>query len=279
MVLVMIIFLGATKWQRTHRGNLVVTALDVGHGQAILAQLPGRANILFDAGSLHRSDVGGRIVSAFLDYSGTNRIDAIIISHNDIDHINGIPEIAEHCEVGSVYANDAFFTKTDQWGTAKFLKTSLNKKGFEIKRLGKNLNVSSSAKIKILWPGKQISQDETLSDNDKSQVYLIEFAGKAVLLCSDIEKFAQSELLRLLPGLKAEVVVVPHHGSAKTLERAFLENLQADVLICSCSRSRYEKGQVIRQTNGSKVLYTPKDGAITVCVNKDGTVRTNVSVE
>ena len=279
MVLVMIVFLFAVKWQRTYRDNLVMTCLDVGHGQAILAQLPGRANILFDAGSLHKSDVGRRIVSAFLDYSGTSRIDAIIISHNDIDHINGIPEITEHCEVSSVYANDAFFTKTDRWGTAKFLKTSLNKKGLEIKRLGKNLNVSSSAKIKILWPSKQIAQDKTLSDNDKSQVCLIEFAGRAVLLCSDIEKFAQGELLRLLPHLKAEVVVVPHHGSARTLERAFLENLRADILICSCSKSQYEKGRVIGQTNGSKVLYTPKDGAITVCVNKDGTVRTNVSVE
>ncbi|MFH1884364.1 MAG: ComEC/Rec2 family competence protein, partial [Planctomycetota bacterium] len=91
IVLAMIAFLGATKWQRTHRDDLVITCLDVGHGQAIFAQLPGKANLLFDAGSLHKSDIGGRIIAPFLDYAGINKIDAIIISHNDIDHINGIP--------------------------------------------------------------------------------------------------------------------------------------------------------------------------------------------
>ena len=50
MVLAIILFLGTTKWQRTYRDNLVMTCLDVGHGQAILAQLPGKANVLFDAG-------------------------------------------------------------------------------------------------------------------------------------------------------------------------------------------------------------------------------------
>ncbi|GAH70035.1 unnamed protein product, partial [marine sediment metagenome] len=124
MVLVMIVFLGVTKWQRTYRDNLILTVLDVGHGQAILAQLPGKANILFDAGSLHKSDVGRRVIAAFLNYSGINKINAIIISHNDVDHINGIPEVVQHCEVDGVYANDAFFSKADRWGTAKFLEES-----------------------------------------------------------------------------------------------------------------------------------------------------------
>ncbi|MFQ6035546.1 MAG: ComEC/Rec2 family competence protein, partial [Sedimentisphaerales bacterium] len=110
MTLSLITFLGVTKWQRTSRDNLVLTCLDVGHGQAILAQLPGKANVLFDAGSLHESDIGRRIVAPFLDYSGISKIDAIIISHNDVDHINGILEIAEHCEVTGVYANDAFLS-------------------------------------------------------------------------------------------------------------------------------------------------------------------------
>jgi competence protein ComEC len=49
MLLSLTVYLGALKWQRTHRDNFVLTCLDVGHGQAILAQLPGKANVLFDA--------------------------------------------------------------------------------------------------------------------------------------------------------------------------------------------------------------------------------------
>ncbi|MHC4542692.1 MAG: ComEC/Rec2 family competence protein, partial [Planctomycetota bacterium] len=111
MLLAIVIYLGGVKWQRTYRDELVLTCLDVGHGQAVLIQLPPKTNILFDAGSLYRSDIGTRIVAPFLDYAGITRIDAVIISHNDTDHINGIPEIIAHCKVGGVYANHAFFDK------------------------------------------------------------------------------------------------------------------------------------------------------------------------
>ncbi len=274
MVLAMIIFLGILRWQRTHRGNLVVTCLDVGHGQAILAQLPGGANILFDAGSLHKSDIGRRIVAPFLDYKGINKIDAIIISHDDIDHINGIPEIAEHCEVGGVYANNAFFNNIDSKDSlAKFLYERLSEKGFEIKNL-KDLSVNGAAKIKFVWPSEQICENEELGDNDKSLVSLIEFAGKKILLCSDIEKFAQQKVLELFPDLKADVVVVPHHGSVKTLEPSFLKNLGADILICSCDRSQYERQQTIKRKDKAKSFYTARDGALTVCINRDDAIRT-----
>lgn len=279
MLLALFVYLGAVKWQRMHRDNLVLSCLDVSHGQAILARLPGKANILFDAGSLHRSDIGTRIVAPFLDCAGINKIDAVIISHNDIDHINGIPEIAEHCKVGGVYANDDFFDRTDVWGTAKFLNNCLTEKGLGIKRLDKNLNPSSGADIKILWPSRQISNSEDLSDNDKSLVALIEFAGTRILLCSDIEKYAQREILRLYPDLKADIVVVPHHGLATTLDMKFLESLDADVLISSCGRSQYER--MARDTvpvrgapEKAGPFYTHKDGAITVCIDKDGTIKT-----
>jgi competence protein ComEC len=246
----------------------------VGHGQSIFAQLPGKANVLFDAGSLHKSDTGRRIVAPFLDYAGINKIDAIIISHNDIDHINGIPEVIEHCKLGSIYANDDFFDKADQWGTAKFLNDCLTEKGLKIKRLNKDLNLSSNVNIRILWPIEQIFQNEELSDNDKSLVSLIEFADTKILLCSDIEKFAQRELLRLYPDLKADIVVVPHHGSVNTLEADFLEKLDADILIYSCGRTQYERQQMIKGKGNTESFYTPKDGAITVCIDKNGTIET-----
>ncbi|HIJ53211.1 MAG TPA: DNA internalization-related competence protein ComEC/Rec2 [Planctomycetes bacterium] len=281
MALAIILFLGVTKWQRTHRDDLVVSFLDVGHGQAILAQLPGQANVLFDAGSLHKSDIGRRIAAPFLDYKGIKRIDSIIISHNDVDHINGIPEIVEHCKVGGVYSNKAFLMEitTDEWGTAEFLDRWLSEKGPGIQPVANNLSIGGKAKIKILWPTEQICQDKTLGDNDKSVVLLIEFGGRKILLCSDIEQFAQRKFLELFPDLKVDVVVVPHHGSAKTLDTDFLKRLEAGVSICSCGRTQYEKLQANKQKNETKSFYTPRDGAITVCINKDGTIRTATFVK
>jgi len=277
----LIIYVGALKWNRTHRDNLVLTCLDVGHGQAILAQLPGKANVLFDAGSLYGNDIGTRIVSPYLDYIGIRKIDALIVSHNDTDHINGIPEVVENCNVRSVYANRAFFDGKDVWGTAEFLNDCLIEKGLEIKHIEAELNLGSDASIKILWPNEQLFNNEDLSDNDKSLVSLIEFAGVKILLCSDIEEFAQRELLRLHPDLKADLVVVPHHGSTSTLDAEFLGHLDADILMCSCSRKQYERMGRDTESVGSipteaRLLYTSEDGAITVFIDENGMTKTDV---
>ena len=276
-VFAIVVFLGVLKWERTYHDNLSMTCLDVGHGQSILVQLPRSSNILFDAGSMYRSDIGRRIVTPFLDYIGTNKLDEVIISHNDVDHINGIPEIAEDCKVLKVYANDDFFDKTDQWGTAKFLSDCLMQTGLKIQRLKREQNFGNIASLNILWPIKDMNYDSTLSDNDKSLVSLIKFADVKILLCSDIEEFAQNELLKLYPDLNPDIVVVPHHGSMNTLVVDFLKILNADILIYSCSQSQYERiirneAQTISGLGNVKTFYTAEDGAITISIKKQGEI-------
>jgi competence protein ComEC len=277
VLLVTLPYLGTVKWQRTYHDDLVLTCLDVGHGQAIVAQLPGSANVLFDAGSLYRSNIGTRIVTPFLDDAAVSRIDAILISHNDTDHINGIPEIVEHCKVGGVYTNDAFFDGADTWGTAKCLRDDLSDKGLKIKRLKSELELDSSATVKVLWPNERADESKSLSDNDQSLVSLIEYAGVKILLCSDIEALAQRQLLQLYPELKADVVVVPHHGSAKTLSADFLKQLGASVALCSCDRTQYERmiadSLAPALCPDGRSFYTARDGAVQVCVRRDGTIK------
>jgi competence protein ComEC len=274
-ILIIIVFIGAAKWQRTHRDNLALTCLDVGHGQAILAQLPGSANVLFDAGSLHRRDIGGRIVVPFLYYSGISKIDGIIISHSDVDHINGIPEIVENCKVGGIYADKAFF-EAKQKPPTEFLNNWLNEKGIKIQSLNDGLNLNSPAKIKFIWPDKLADANERLSENDKSTVSLIEFAGDKALLCSDIEKAAQARLIKLFPALNPDVVVVPHHGSVRTAKPDFIEDLQPKMLIYSCDRKQYERLQPLDNgKNKSRSFCTAKDGAITIHIDSAGKIETS----
>jgi competence protein ComEC len=140
--------------------------------------------------------------------------------------------------------------------------------------------LNSGAVIQILWPDRQTDGKETLSDNDRSLVSLIEFAGSRILLCSDIEAYAQNELLRRYPDLKADVVVVPHHGSAATLVPEFVEKLDASILICSCDRRQYERARdgfvpAAGPQGRERMFYTFKDGAVSVRVNHDGALRTD----
>ena len=266
--LALVAMIAIPKWQRTHGDNLTVTILDVGHGQAVLAQLPGGANILFDAGSLSRSDVGTRVIEPFLRYSGMGKIDAVVIGHGDIDHINGIPEVTGDTRTKAVYASKAFFE--DKRQTTKFLRDELQ----QIAEINDLPQKFGSSKIRALWPIPDIQENNSISDNDKSVVTSIEYAGKRVLICSDIEKFAQREILRLYPDLKADVLIMPHHGSAKTSEPSFADKTGAVVTIASSSESSYEKGQVIGPRQGLKSYYTGKDGAVTVHISKQGIINT-----
>ena len=88
---VLVAWVGWTNWQHTHRSDLTLTCLDVGHGQAIVAQMPGSKTLLMDAGSMYRSGIGSRIVNPFLDYSGLSGLEAVIVSHVDADHIERPP--------------------------------------------------------------------------------------------------------------------------------------------------------------------------------------------
>ena len=267
---VMVVCLGGMKWRRAYPSGLVLTCLDVSHGQAIFAQLPGGGNALFDAGSLHNNDVGRRIVAPFLTYKGTNRIDTVFISHNDIDHINGIPEVAEYCQDGRFLANEAFFEDAEQWGAAKFLGDFLNSAGLGIERVTAGFTLDARATIRTIWPNGQSAAREELSENDRSQVLLIEFAGRKILLCSDIEKAAQREILQLYPDLQADIVVAPHHGSTRTTDPKFLTRLKAEALISSCGRREYKTRQESGVETSAKRFYTAEHGAITIRIDKGG---------
>jgi len=273
MALTLVLSLGVMKWQRTHRDHLSLTCLNVGHGQALLAQLPGTMNILFDAGSLYGRDVGSRIVVPFLDYIGIGRLHAIVVSHHDLDHINGIPEVVDRRRVDCVYIDDTSFPQTQSVETAGLLMRHLENKRIRVQYVDR-ITDTVAAHVHALWPAGEPMMQGQLGENDKSLVCVIEFAGKSVLLCSDIEEPAQRETLRLYPALKADVVVVPHHGSVRTLDNGFLKQLESGILLCSCGRQDYERGRVLRQADDAKMLLTATDGAVTICIEKAGVVKT-----
>jgi competence protein ComEC len=271
LALVVVLPLGGMKWQRTHRHELYLTCLDVGHGQAILAQLPGTTNLLFDAGSLYGKDVGARIVAPCMDYLGIGRLHAIVASHHDTDHINGIPEVVGLRRADHVYLGDTFYATGPVPQTTGLLRQELATRRIRAERVPETI-ATGPARVQVLWPVGESAAHERLGENDRSLVCLIEFAGRKVLLCSDIEKPAQGEIMRRYPSLKADVIVAPHHGSVRTLDDHFLRQLVPNVLICSCGRTDYERGRVMT-TADARVHFTAQAGAATVCIDRAGMVQ------
>ena len=273
----LIVWIGALTWGRTHRDHLQMTCLDVGHGQAIVVQLPGTRTLLFDAGSIYQRDVGSRIVQPFLNWMGVANLHAVILSHGDIDHVNGVPEILDGCRVRHIYAGRSLLARPPGDPTTEVLFRSLRKRSREIEPMPTSLG-SGGATIQLLWPPDEPAIADHLSDNDRSLVCLIEFAGVKILLCSDIEQYAQQQILVRYPELIADIVVVPHHGSTRTLDEAFLLRLGPSVQIRSCDRKQYTRSGHLAEEEGVGKFSTTSNGAITVCVGSDGMVSTAVHI-
>jgi len=92
----------------SHRHTeLRVTVLDVGHGLSVFCEFPDGRNLLYDAGGMD-GDAGEHVVAPFLWSEQVGRIDALVLSHPDADHINGVPALIERFAIGTVCVNEGF---------------------------------------------------------------------------------------------------------------------------------------------------------------------------
>jgi competence protein ComEC len=261
--------LGLLKWQRSYPADVEFTCLSVGHGQAAVARLPG-GNFLFDCGSRSLKDCGRKVVMPLLRWQGASGLDAAFLSHGDTDHCNGIPEIMTACEPKKVFVSAPLEAELADYGPDAILGRAI---GTACRGLiaGERLSCGK-AKIMTLWP---VSGTEAvrLTDNDKSLVTLIEFADRRILICSDIQQYAQKRILSLYPGLKADVVLAPHHGSTGSRYKGFIDALQPQAVIYSCDSVQRDRVLLAKpDMPGIETYFTCYDGAVTVHIDEHGSM-------
>lgn len=162
------------------------------------------------------------------------------------------------CKADCVYFDPTSFSQSQDVETMRVLMNHLADRRIPAELMPDTLD-ASEAKVRVLWPTAEVASQKQLSDNDKSLVCLIEYAGRKVLLCSDIEGPAQERVLALYPDLKADVVVVPHHGSVRTLHSGFLDQLAPSLLVCSCGQRDCEQGRVIKSSADRELRITAQD--------------------
>lgn len=250
--------------------NLRLTVLSVGHGQAIYLKTPDGKNFIIDAGSMSKSNVGNRIVNPFLDYIAAGNIDSVFISHDDIDHYNGLPEILEKHKCKNAYTTRQFIQSSATSETDAKLTEFIKSKNIPFCAAPEKILLGETT-ITRLWP-KDTPDENSLTDNESSLVLLFEYAGKKILFCSDITKDVQNQLINLYPTLDVDLIVTPHHGSARTTDPAFLDYFKPEFLITSCSET--QSAHISREiTEFTQSCYTCKNGAITVSITPAGQIK------
>ncbi|MHC4926458.1 MAG: ComEC/Rec2 family competence protein [Planctomycetota bacterium] len=250
--------------------TLEMTCLSVGHGQAVVLSTPCGLNFLFDGGSITHQHLARKTISPFLQSASIFGLDGVWISHGDLDHINGIPHLAATVPIAHLYANAALIENSQRPSLEKQFTDSLAELSLTLEPVTDY--TTDTFRIRSLWPDKNTTVKAGISENDVSQVLLIAYAGKTILLCGDIEAYAQERLLEKYPTLKPDVMVLPHHGSTNNLNPEFVEKLSPSAVITSCSTRHAPRAWQPPEDSGIQAFYTATDGAVTVKIKADGTL-------
>lgn len=232
-------------------GSARAVVLDVGHGLAVLVETHG-SRLLFDAGPTARSgfDSGAEIVVPALGAHGRRGLDRLVVSHADNDHAGGAAAVV------------AAFPRADVV------------QGPDVALPGRPCVRGEAwewdgVRFSILHPGP----DFAALGNDSSCVLKVEAGSSSLLVTGDIERRGESAVLG--QPLAADVVVVPHHGSATSSSPAFVAAVAARYAIVSAAHANrwgFPRAEVRERWEGSgaAVLVTGDAGAITVELGPGG---------
>lgn len=259
----------------TRATGLRCTFLDVGHGCSVLLELPSGKTLVYDAGSLHDGMRASNIVRLALWERNRSRIEAIMLSHADIDHYNGVPEILRTIPVGTMFVARPFLD-FDQKGVAVVCEAAADANvPIRIVGRGDQLLTDPEVVIRVLQPGLIGSHS---GDNENSIVIEIEYAGRRILLCGDLEKEGLQQMLSL-QHRKVDLLLSPHHGSLASNTRELAEWSQPDRVVVSGSRHSSRRALKERYGDETRILSTHMSGAITIEIDATGTVRESHYIE
>jgi competence protein ComEC len=257
--------------------SLVASFVSVGHGTSVLLELPDGRNLLYDCGRLGSPRSGARPIASVLWSRGITHLDAVILSHADLDHYNALPELLERFSVGQVVVSTVMWAKPAPG--LHVLRQAIENAGVPITsvRAGDEFALGAPhVQLSILHPPRGGILG---SDNANSLVLLVEHAGRRLLLTGDLEERGMSDLLSEEP-VACDVVLAPHHGSTRSNPVGFALWCQPRYVVIS---GRHEampgRGaeQVERafQARRAEVLHTSLHGLIECRLSAAGTqVRT-----
>jgi competence protein ComEC len=247
--------------------SLQCTFVSVEHGAAAILELPSGQTVLCDAGQMASPYRGAQSIAAVLWSRGITHLDAVVLSHADIDHFDALPELLEKFSVGAVYVSPSMFENPS--ATLRSLKEAIEKKKIPCREIYKGclLEGGQNCRIETLHPARQRTQYD---HNAESVVLAVEYRGFRLLLPGDIEAEGMNALLAQ-PSQPCTVLLAPHHGSPRNNTPEFAAWCRPRWVVLSGDGqwNTPEIQAIYRAVNG-KILDTHSDGAITFHFDASG---------
>ena len=199
--------------------NVTIKFIDVGQGEAILIALPEKT-MLIDAGPT------GSVpkIAQVLQELGRNKIDYLVATHPDEDHIGGMADVISSTQIGTIYAPN----KTNNTATYRKFLTAIQNNNLQITlaEAGTIIDQTDAYKLEILWPKKDANFPET---NDYSIIIKLTVGNKTFLFTGDAPTNA---ILNSNPG-HIDVLKLSHHGSRTGTTEVLIHKLSPTYAVLS----------------------------------------------
>ena len=254
-------------WQSSRRG-LTFVMLDVGQGDALFIESPTGTQVLVDTGPPRKilSQLS-RVLSPF-----DRRIDAIIITNPDADHIGGFSDVLKNYRVGGVFEpgtiNDSKIYQN--------LKQEIKNKNISdiLARKGMRLHIGGGAVIDILFPDPDVL---TWSNNDGSIIAKLTYGETSIMLTGDSTSVTEKIVLsqNSKETLESDILKVGHHGSRTSTSASFVQAVAPKYALISNGKDNTyghphpDTLSTLTQF-GAKILRTDLLG--TIIVKSDGSM-------
>lgn len=210
---------GAPSATTQTSANVTIKFIDVGQGEAILIALPEKT-MLIDAGPTGSAPK----IAQVLQELGRNKIDYLVATHPDEDHIGGMADVISSTQIGTIYAPN----KTNNTATYRKFLAAIQNNNLQITlaEAGTIIDQTDSYKLEILWPKKDANFPET---NDYSIIIKLTVGNKTFLFTGDAPTNA---ILNSNPG-HIDVLKVSHHGSRTGTTEVLIHKLSPTYAVLS----------------------------------------------
>ncbi len=241
------------------RGELAVTAFDVGQGMALLVETAGH-RLLYDAGPLYSPDSNGgnRVIGPYLKARGIDALDGMVITHSDLDHAGGALAVMQAARVGWVASSLSAAHPIVRAAHAHTRCIAGQRWSWD------------AVQFEMLQPSAASYEDASLKPNARGCTLHIRAGAHSMLLAADIEAAQEAQLVLHAAGkLRADVLLAPHHGSGTSSTPAFLAAVQPALGVFQVgyrNRYRHPKAEVYERYRemGIARMRTDEAGAVSL---------------
>ena len=246
-----------------------ITMLDVGQGESIFLWDVTGKTILIDVGGKAESDKkiekwqekattsnAQRSLIPYLKSRGVAKIDQLILTNTDKEHVGDLLEVTKAFHVGEILVSKGSLKQKEFVAELQATQTKVRSV-----TAGENLPIFGS-QLEVLSPRK-------IGDggHDDSLVLYGKLLDKYFLFTGNLEEKGEKDLLKQYPDLEVDVLKAGQHGSKKSLSSAFLEQLKPEMTLISVGKNKRTKlphQETLTRLEGinSKVYRTDQQGAI-----------------